>query len=59
MFLLTLFTILDPGDTLCDVQCFYLTKFFKNEEEKLKFGQFNNSNAHDFINACGSFETKD
>ena len=38
-FLLKLFTILDPGDTLCEVQCFCLTKFKKKSgEEKLKFG---------------------
>ncbi len=30
-FLLKLFTILDPGDTLCEVQCFCLTKLKKKK----------------------------
>ncbi len=38
---------------------FLFDRILKNGEEKLKFGQFNNTNAHDFINVRGSFETKD
>ena len=35
-FLLRLFTILDQEDTLCDVQCFCLTKLFKKKRSKIK-----------------------
>ena len=48
MYLLRLFTFLDPGDALCDVQCFCLTKLkkiIKKKKKKIKFGQFNNNNA--------------
>ncbi len=53
MFLLRLFSILDLGEgEHCDVQCFCLTKLKGGKnEEKLKFGQFNNNNVHNLINA--------